>query len=143
MTTLADLHTQGYRPLHDMPGAPMELRLDAGGERWHLEGRPLHAGGRLELLTATARSSCPTCRGEGTDYKGPKDAEGEYPRCSVCDGHGQLFRPAWLPVRFEYSNAGDGSGHALLYLDLPGQWTQARHAIQVQAGDQVRCRWPG
>lgn len=135
MTTLTDLRAQGYRPLPELPGVLLDLRRDAGGERWHLEGRPLHAGDRLDLLTATT-CWCPVCRGEGWDYDGPRDADGEATRCSACDGHGQLYRPAWLVVRFEYATP----GLALLYLELPGLLPQERHAIQVQVGDLVRCR---
>lgn len=109
----------------DLPGDVLRLELDAGGERWHLGPRPVHAGDELELLSEAARRRCPDC-GEG---------------CDTCDWRGYLFRPLWLPVRFEYVNARDGSGCAYLYPPLPGAGGSTGR-IEVRKGYGLRLRWP-
>jgi hypothetical protein len=113
----------------ELPGDLLVLALDTGGERWHLAGRPLHAGDVIELLTEGPRATCRACDGESS-------------RCASCGGRGYLFAPAWIAVRFEYVNAGDGTGEASLYLRLPAGRFEARHAIRARRGDALRCRWP-
>jgi len=135
MTNAEELRAAGFVPsdFARLPGGPLDLRVGPGGERWHLDGKPLHAGAALELLTASARAWCPTC---GDD--GPANPS----TCPDCGGCEQWIRPAWVSVRFEYWNAGDGSGSALLYLALPGLNSTDRHAIEIHNGDGARLRWP-
>lgn len=141
----------------DGPGELLTLTLDKGGERWTLDGRPLHAGEALEVLLRGDGRACPACGGEGR-LPGPAcPPDGECPDCPAvspacddvapaecpdCDGHGDLYRPAWLHVRFEFHNAGDGTGYALLF---PALWHGAhadRLALRVLREDRVRARWP-
>jgi hypothetical protein len=154
---LRELRERGYLRRGEGPGAPLRLALDAGGERWTLDGRPVHAGEALEALLRAEAATCPRCRGEGRripdTYPHEPGADCDCPicdggvmpervRCPACDGDGELYRPVWLAVRFEYHNAGDGSGHALLY---PRLWHGAgaeRLAVRVEGEDLVRCRWP-
>jgi hypothetical protein len=110
-----------------LPGDALVLTINAGGERWTLGQLALHAGDGLELLTEGERRWCEACNGEGR-------------RCLDCGGRGYLFRGRWCPVRFEYVNAGDGTGHALLYLAGPGLGGEERHAIRVRKGDGLRLR---
>ena len=49
----------------ELPGSPLVLTVDSGGERWTLAGRPLHAGDGLELLTEGEHTACHQCDGEG------------------------------------------------------------------------------
>jgi len=107
----------------ELPGSPLVLTVDSGGERWNLAGRPLHAGDGLELLTEGERSPCRPCDEQG---------------CAECGGRGYTFAPLWLRVGFEYVN---GKSEALLYLRAPG--AEREHAIRVRAGDRLRCRWVG
>lgn len=132
------------------PGAPLVLTVDAGGERWTLEGRAVHAGEVIEVLAEASRAPCATCDGEGRvdealTVRRAWVAVGESTgraRCPDCDGRGYLFAPAWWPARFEYRNAGDGTGPAFLYLPLAGGGFEVRHAVEVRAGDGMRFRWP-
>ena len=129
----AQLTAAGFTPADHarLPGGLADLRVDAGGERWHLDGRPLHAGNGVELLTAAERTWCPTCN------------EDTAASCGDCGGAGEWIRLAWVRVRFEYQNQGDGSGCALLYLSLPGLNSTTRHAVELRKGDGARLRWPG
>ena len=113
----------------DLPGDPLVLTIDAGGERWTLTGKPCHGGDGIELLTEGERRDCAGCDGGGR-------------ACPDCGGRGYTFAPLWLRVRFEYDNAGDGTGEAFLYVRAPGGGGEARHAIRVRKGDALRCRWP-
>ena len=119
----------------DLPGAPLVLTVDAGGERWTLDGGPLHGGDGIDLLAEGDRERCEDCRGEGTVAAGAQRRS-----CPACAGRGYLFSALWLPVRFEYRNDGDGTGPAFLYLALPGGGVDVRHAIEVRRGDRLRCR---
>ena len=120
----ADLHARGFLAFRRLPGVAPVLTVDAGGERWLLDGLPLHAGDGVEVLAVAERAPCPAC-----------DCEHG---CPVCGGSGELLRPTWWPARWEYRNAGDG----LLYLPLCcGR--EERHAVRVNAGDGLRLRWPG
>lgn len=110
----------------DLPGNLLVLTVDGGGERWTLDGAPLHAGRAVEVLLEAERRPC-GCREDD---------------CARCGGRGFLFRPLWLRAQFEFRNDGDGSGPAFLYLDLVGARRQPRHAIELHADDGVRCRWP-
>lgn len=121
-----------------IPGAPLVLTVDTGGERWTLEGRPLHGGDRIDVLAEGIRSTCGTCDGEGRVGEGERRG-----RCPDCDGRGYLFAPLWWPARFEYRNDADGTGPAFLYLPVVGGGGAQRHAIEVRNGDELRCRWPG
>jgi hypothetical protein len=127
----AQLTAAGFTPADParLPGDLADLRVDAGGERWHLAGKPLHAGEGVELLISDARTWCPTCEAEGSD-------------CRDCGGAGEWIRLAWVRVRFEYQNQGDGTGCALLYLSLPGLNSTTRHAVELHKGDGARLRWP-
>ena len=148
-----------------LPGAPLVLTVGPGGERWTLDGKPCHGGDGFELLTEGESRECTACEGDGVT-RGPflLDAEPWPPpylppaeraaaqnapprpapnRCPDCDGRGYTFAPLWLRVRFEYRNAGDGTGEAFLYVRAPGGGGEERHAIRVRRGDALRCRWPG
>ena len=120
-----------------LPGSPLVLTVDTGGERWRCDGKPLHGGAGLELLTEGERRGCAPCDGEGRVGEG--EARGA---CFACGGRGYTFAPLWLRVRFEYQNAGDGSGEALLYVRGPGLGGEEHHAIRVRRGEGLRCRWP-
>lgn len=81
---------------------------DAGGTRWALENRAVHAGRELELALQTKTEWCTRCDGEGTDYNAEKVPDPHtpgwfvHPTCARCEGAGEL--PAditWVPVRFE------------------------------------------
>lgn len=74
-------------------GHPLELVVEPGGDRWHLAGRPLHAGDGVELLLEDHRWC--TC-----DETEP---------CARCDGARAFIRPRWVRVRFEYQNGRGGS----------------------------------
>lgn len=109
-------------------GAPLELVLDGGGDRWHLAGEPVHAGQALELLCEDRRWC--ECR------------EGD--ACDRCDGARELVKPWWLPVRFEYRNGRGGpESRALLYLPLHVA-TGRRPSLELTpaAGAGLRLRWP-
>ena len=121
-----------------VPGYPLVLTVDAGGERWTLTGRPLHAGDGVELLTEGERHGCRSCDGEGR-WPGPT---GSGEACPDCGGRGYAYAALWLRVRFEYVNAGDGTGEALLYVSGPGLGGADHHAIRVRRGEALRCRWP-
>ena len=118
------------------PGEWLTLTLDKGGERWTLDGRPLHAGDEVEVLLRGEGRMCSTCDGEG------KLDGNEHPECPDCEGDGDLYRPAWCPARFEFQNHFDGTGHALLFLPLWHGAHADRLALRVEQGDRVRCRWP-
>ena len=121
----------------ELPGAPLVLTVDTGGERWTLDGRPLHGGDRVEVLAEVDRQPCADCDGEGRAGEG----DGRH-RCPACIGRGYTFEALWLPVLFEYVNAGDGSGVAYLYPPIFGALPEERNAIHIRRGDAVRCRWP-
>lgn len=121
----------------ELPGAPLVLTVDAGGERWMLDGLPLHAGDGVELLVEGEREPCARCEAEGVLV-----VEDQRTTCPGCAGRGYRFRALWLPVRFEYRNDGDGSGPAFLYAALAGGGVRERHAIEVRSGDWLRCRRP-
>ena len=147
--TLHELRERGYIRRGEGPGALLTLVLDAGGERWTLDGRPVHAGDGLEVLVWAERADCPSCDGEGLavgDFAataaGADVATLPRPRCPDCDGDGELYRGDWLRFRFEYANRGDGTGHALLYVQLWNGAGAERLALRVERGDLVRCRWP-
>lgn len=116
----------------DLPGDVLTLTIDGGGERWTLDGKPLHGGDGVELLSEGERQWCPACNGEGWRAGGAGRV-----RCPDCGGRGYLFLPVWLPVRFEYRN---GSGEAYLYPRLPGGGGELRHALTVRPGDGLRAR---
>ena len=121
----------------ELPGFPLVLTLDAGGGRWRCDGRPLHGGDGLDLLTEGESRWCDPCHGEGCTV------EGEARRtCPDCGGRGYTFAPLWVPVRFEYQNAGDGTGEALLYVRAPGGGGKDHHAIRVRRGEGLRFRLP-
>ncbi|GDX83637.1 hypothetical protein LBMAG42_54480 [Deltaproteobacteria bacterium] len=134
----------------ELPGSPLVLTVDAGGERWTLDGKPCHAGDSFELLTEGATSECSRCEGTGRVHKngGPVTrATGwrsldRVSHCPACGGRGYLFAPLWLRVRFEQQNAGDGTGEALLYVRGPGLGGEERHAIRVRRGEGLRIRLP-
>ena len=91
---------------------------DAGGRRWFLDDRPVHAGTGLELLCESNRRPCPDC-GDG---------------CPSCDERGFLFDPLWLRVRAEFDYH---RGCALLYLPTVGSWDTC-----CEAKPGLRFRWP-
>ena len=102
------------------PGAPLVCGADAGGVRWFLEDRPVHAGTGLELLTEIDGAPC-DCDGDG---------------CALCGGRCWRYSPLWLRVRFE-SGAGEDRG-PIGWLHLPVHGADAR----VLVGPSMRCRWP-
>lgn len=119
-----------------LPGDVLSLTVDSGGERWMLDGKPLHGGDGVELLSEGLRRSCGPCDGEGWRTGGAGRV-----RCADCGGRGYLFSAVWIPVRFEYRNDGNGTGEAYLYPRIPGGG-ELRHALTVRAGDGLRVRWP-
>lgn len=119
----------------ELPGAPLVLTVDAGGERWTLDGAPLHGGDGIDLLAEGDREPCEDCHEEGTVEAGAQRRS-----CPACAGRGYLFIALWLPVRFEYRNDGDGNGPAFLYLRLACGGVDVRQAIEVRKGDRLRCR---
>ena len=125
-----------------LPGSPLVLTVDAGEERWTLGGEPVHAGAQLYLLTEGPADDCAACDGAGRVGAGRVGAGDARRDCPGCGGRGYHYAPTWIPVRFEYVNAGDGTGEALLYVAGPGLRGEPRHAIRVRAGDELRCRWP-
>ena len=116
----------------DLPGDVLTLTIDGGGERWTLDGKPLHGGDGVELLSEGERRWCGPCDGEGW-----RAGDGGRVRCPDCGGRGYLFRPVWIPVRFEYRN---GKGEAYLYPRLPGGGGELRHGLTVRPGDGLRAR---
>ena len=118
-----------------LPGAPLVLTVDTGGERWTLDGAPLHGGDGIDLLAEGESEPCGDCHGEGRIEAGASKRA-----CPGCAGRGYLFVALWLPVRFEYRNDGDGTGPAFLYLSLACGGVDVRHAIEVRKGDRLRCR---
>ena len=102
------------------PGSRLECGTDAGGVRWFLAGRPVHAGTGLELLTETDRAPC-DCDGDG---------------CGKCGGGCWRALPLWIRCRFETGVDADGEPIGWLYLPVHG--AQAR----VPVGPAMRCRWP-
>ena len=116
------------------PGSHLERHQDAGGDRWHLDGRPIHAGVGLELLVESDARACLTCDGEGTYYP----ATGDGYDCPDCAGSGTRARAGWLRCRFEYQNTNGAEPVAWLYLPTFGSWDSR---IAVAPG--LRCRWPG
>ena len=123
----------------DLPGSPLVLTVGPGGERWTLDGKPCHAGEGFELLIEGEGRNCDTCEGEGRI--GDWDADTRR-ACLDCGGRGYTFAPLWLRVRFEYQNAGDGTGEALLYVRAPGGGEKDHHAIRVRKGEGLRFRLP-
>lgn len=144
-----------------LPGLPLVLTVDAGGERWTLDARPLSDGDGVELLTEGDCCECPRCEGtggalrDGRPVKRTTRSSGLYPAaCPECGGRGYSFLPVWLRVRFEY----EGAGAPLLCLRVPLDDSESRrriwkandrpteptdHAIRVVMGDRrLRCRWP-
>lgn len=118
----------------ELPGAPLVLTVDTGGERWILDGRPLHAGDCVEVLAEGPRVLCEMC----AMYRGSERSDEYDPStCMVCGGLDYTAPALWLPARFEVR-----PGVALLYLPIFGALSEARHALQVRPGDAVRCRWP-
>ena len=127
----------------ELPGSPLVLTVDAGGERWRCNGRPLHGGDRLDLLTEGESRWCDPCHGEGCTVEGEAyrpHATGGRCTCPDCGGRGYTFAPVWVAVRFEYRNAGDGTGEALLYVRAAGGGRKDHHAIRVRNGDSLRFR---
>jgi len=102
------------------PGAPLVCGRDAGGVRWFLAGRPVHAGTGLELLTEIEAARC-DCNGNG---------------CPKCGGRCWRYSPLWLRCRFETGVDPDGSPVGWLYLPVHGG------DPRVAVGPAMRCRWP-
>jgi hypothetical protein len=107
------------------PGWPLELRQDAGGDRWHVADRPVSAGAALELAVRTDARRCKHCQGDG---------------CDQCNDRGEHYTLTWLPVRFEYFNGRNGpDSRAFLYLPTWGT-RSARIEVDPVNGPAVRVR---
>lgn len=134
MTATDKIRAAGFLPSDPfhLPGLPLEHGTDAGGERWKLDGKPLHAGDLVELLTVAERAWCPTC---GED--GPRDPS----TCPDCAGCEEWIRPLWVSVRFEYA-----PGVARLFLRFPPmlEVDRTRAALELSPGeaDRAHLRWP-
>lgn len=117
-----------------MRGHALELIPDAGGDRWWLDGRPIHAGDDLFLLVETRDAWCPGC--------GDDDAR---KRCVTCGGAGRLVDVGAVRVRFEFRNARSGLPSRVT-LVLPAIVTGGeRPRVELEA-EQARCvrlSWSG
>lgn len=110
-------------------GCALDYVPDAGGDRWALDGRPLHAGDAVELLTTAGRRWC-SCR--------------EDESCARCGDARELVTAAWLPVRFEFWNDRGGPG-ARVYLVIPAlvaDGARPRVELDLAGAGGVRLRWP-
>lgn len=133
-----------------LPGGRIVRPTAMEWDRWMLDGREVTAGATLDLLFTADVRVCERCGGEGSiplsrtawsawierTAEADEGAEERSLSCHSCAGRGSTFAASWIPVRFE-----PRPGLALLYLPIFGA-TEARHALQVRAGDDVRCRWP-
>ena len=100
------------------PGDPLEQGQDAGGVRWFLAGRPVHAGYGVELL-----------------MEGPAQRCGCKEGCERCDGSEWLHTVRWTRCRFEYTNTREPV--AWLYPPVHGTWD-----ARIEVVPRMRCRWP-
>lgn len=78
-----------------MEGANLIKGVDAGGVRWFLDGKPVHAGTELEILLELHRKF---------DHDTGKEID---------------FTPHWVPVRLEFDFR---DGKALAYWPTRGNW---------------------
>jgi hypothetical protein len=107
------------------PGSPLVKGEDAGGLRWFLDGKPVHAMTFLELCLETRSEPCPTC--SGIDWPIERD-------CSTCGNLRRLAEYGWMLVRLEFDPF---QQQALAYLPTAGTWDM--YAI-VREG--AHFRWP-
>lgn len=121
-------------------GSSLVKGKDEGGDRWYLDGTPIHTGSGLELALERNGTECEGCHGNGTkdateptwiackwchdgldgsgrpcrdcDGKGKiLRAVGEEIPCPECEGRGSVFEIDWLRVRFETEHvAAKGGG---------------------------------
>jgi len=96
-----------------MEGAKLVKGVDAGGLRWYMDGKSVHAGTELEILL-------------GLNYKYDPDS-GLSPK--VVD-----FEKVWIPVRLEFDY---GKGVALAY------WPVHEANMFSEVPETALFRWPG
>lgn len=102
------------------PGHVLRCQQEPGGDRWHLDGQPVHAGSGVELLML----------GDGVDCDCDEG-------CAHCGGRCSRHMPRWVRCRFEFRNTNGHEPVAWLYLPVLG----ANARVTVEPG--MHCRWPG